>query len=104
MARPVPRTLVRTSGSLLESGVMAVERLRSGDRSGPYDLVLDADMAAALATATRDDTASYFDGTALPPTAIATQTYAPQMAAIFELVPEAVFAAAHGGLHGRHDL
>ena len=52
-----------------------------------------ADMAAALATTTRDDTASYFDGTALPPTAIATQTYAPQMAAIFELVPEPVFAA-----------
>jgi acyl dehydratase len=83
---------------------MAVERLRAGDRSGPYDLVLDRDMAAALATATRDDTASYFDGTALPPTAVATQTYAPQMAAIFELVPEAVFAAAHGGVHGRHDL
>jgi len=83
---------------------MAVERLQSGDRSGPYDLVLDAAMGAALATATRDDTASYFDGTALPPTAIATQTYAPQMAAIFELVPEPVFAAAHGGVHGRHDL
>ncbi len=48
--------------------------------------------------------ASYFDGTALPPTAIATQTYAPQMAAIFELVPASVFAAAHGGVHGRHDL
>lgn len=62
------------------------------------------DMAAALATTTRDDTASYFDGTAVPPTAIATQTYAPQMAAIFELVPESVFAGAHGGVHGRHDL
>jgi acyl dehydratase len=83
---------------------MAVERLRSGDRSGPYDLVLDRDMAAALATATLDDTVSYFDGTALPPTAIATQTYAPQMAAIFELVPKAVFAGARGGVHGRHDL
>ena len=83
---------------------MAAERLRPGDRSGPYDLVLDAAMAAALATATRDDTASYFDGTALPPTAIATQTYAPQMAAIFTLVPESVFAAAHGGVQGRHDL
>jgi acyl dehydratase len=83
---------------------MAVERLRSGDRSGPYDLVLDREMAAALATATLDATASYFDGTALPPTAIATATYAPQMAAIFKLVPEPVFAAAHGGVHGRHDL
>jgi acyl dehydratase len=83
---------------------MTVERLRAGDRSGPYDLVLDSDMAAALAMATLDHTPSYFDGTALPPTAIATQTYAPQMAAIFELVPESVFAAAHGGVHGRHDL
>ena len=83
---------------------MAVERLQSGDRAGPYPLVVDRDMAAALATTTRDDTASYFDGTAVPPTAIATQTYAPQMAAIFELVPEPVFAGAHGGVHGRHDL
>ena len=72
---------------------MAVERLRSGDRSGPYNLVLDCDMAAALAAATLDDTASYFDGTAMPPIAIATQTYAPQMAAIFELVPEPVCGA-----------
>jgi acyl dehydratase len=99
--------VVRHSYCLLESGVMAVEpvgRLRSGDRSGPYDLVLDRAMAAALATATLDESPSYFDGTALPPTAIATQTYAPQMAAIFELVPERVFAAAHGGVHGRHDL
>lgn len=105
MERTAPGTLVRhTPGSLLESGAMAVERLRSGDRSGPYDLVLGSDMAAALATATLDDTASYFDGSALPPTAIATKTYTPQMAAIFELVPQAVFAAAHGGVHGRHDL
>jgi acyl dehydratase len=83
---------------------MAVERLRSGDRSGPYDLMLDRDMAAALARATLDEAACYLDGTALPPTAIATQTYAPQMAAIFELVPASVFAAARGGVHGRHDL
>jgi acyl dehydratase len=83
---------------------MAVERLRAGDRSGPYELVLDRELAAALATATLDDTASYFNGSALPPTAIATKTYAPQMAAIFELVPEPVFAAARGGVHGRHDL
>jgi acyl dehydratase len=83
---------------------MAAKGLRSGDRSGPYDLVLDAGMAAAFAVATLDNTASYFDSMALPPTAIATQTYAPQMAAIFELVPESVFAAAHGGVHGRHDL
>ena len=83
---------------------MAAESLRSGERSGPYDLVLDADMAAALARATLDDTPRYFDGTALPPTAIATQTYAAQLAAILELVPEPVFAAARGGVHGRHDL
>jgi acyl dehydratase len=83
---------------------MAVERLQAGDQAGPYTLVLDRAMAAALATTTLDDTASYFDGTALPPTAIATQTYTPQMAAIFELVPASVFAAAHGGVHGRHDL
>jgi acyl dehydratase len=40
----------------------------------------------------------------LPATAIATQSYRPQLAAILELVPEAVFATARGGVHGRHDL
>src|ERR1700727_1540088 len=37
---------------------MAVERLRSGDRSGPYNLVLDGAMAAALAAATLVETHS----------------------------------------------
>ena len=66
--------------------------------------MLDADIAAALVRATLDDTPRSFDGTALPPTAIATQTYAAQLAAILELVPESVFAEARGGVHGRHDL
>ena len=83
---------------------MAAQRLQAGDRAGPYDLELGAAMAAAFARATLDDTPQYADGTALPPTAIATQTYAAQLAAIVELVPERIFATARGGVHGRHDL
>jgi acyl dehydratase len=83
---------------------MAVERMRSGDRSGPYELALGADLASAFATATLDDTAAYSDGTAVPPTAIASQTYGAQLIAILELVPASVFAAARGGVHSRHDL
>lgn len=83
---------------------MPADVLRIGDRQGPFDLVLDTDMAAAFARATLDDNPRYFDGSALPPTVIATQAYAAQLPSIFELVPAPVFAASHGGVHGRHDL
>ena len=80
------------------------DALRVGDRTGPFDLVLDTDLAAALARATLDDNPHYFDGSTLPPTAIATQTYAAQLPSILELVPAAVFAEARGAVHGQHDL
>jgi acyl dehydratase len=80
------------------------DALRVGDRAGPFDLVLDTDLAAALARATLDDNPHYFDGSTLPPTAIATQTYAAQLPSILELVPAAVFAEARGAVHGQHDL
>lgn len=83
---------------------MGADTLNAGDQAGPYDLVLDADMGAALAVATRDRNPRYFDGSTLPPTAIATQTYRAQFEAIFELVPESVFAAARSGVHGQHEL
>ncbi len=83
---------------------MPSDVLRAGDRTGPFDLVLDADMAAAFARATLDDNPRYVDGSALPPTAIATQTYRAQLPSILELVPASVFAAARGGVHGQHDL
>ena len=66
--------------------------------------MLDTDLAAALARATLDDNPHYFDGSTLPPTAIATQTYAAQLPSILELVPAAVFAEARGAVHGQHDL
>lgn len=78
--------------------------LTAGDRAGPYELVIDAESAAAFGEATLDHNPRYFDGTALPPTAIATQTYRTQFAAMLELVPESVFAEAHGGVHGQHEL
>ena len=78
--------------------------LNPGDRAGPYDLVIDAESAAAFGAATLDPNPRYFDGTALPPTAIATQAYRAQFAAMFQLVPESVFAEARGGVHGQHEL
>jgi acyl dehydratase len=66
--------------------------------------VLDAHVATAFARATLDDNQLYFDGSTLPPTAIATQAYAAQLPSIFELVPAPVFAASRGGVHGQHDL
>src|ERR1700729_954191 len=78
--------------------------LNLGDRAGPYDLVIDAESAAAFGAATLDPNPRYFDGTALPPTAIATQAYRAQFAALFQLVPESVFAEARGGVHGQHEL
>jgi acyl dehydratase len=83
---------------------VSVDELRVGAGTGPFDVVLDADLAAAFARATRDDNPRYADGSALPPTAIATQSYAAQLPSILELVPASVFAAARGGVHGRHDL
>jgi acyl dehydratase len=78
--------------------------LRVGDRTGPFDLVLDTDLAATLARATLDDNPHYFDGSTLPPTAIATQTYAAQLPSILELVPASLFAESRGAVHGQHDL
>ena len=78
--------------------------LNAGDRAGPYEMVIDAESAAAFGAATLDPNPRYFDGTALPPTAIATQAYRTQFAAMLELVPESVFAEARGGVHGHHDL
>jgi acyl dehydratase len=78
--------------------------LNPGDRAGPYDLVIDAESAAAFGAATLDPNPRYFDGTALPPTVIATQAYRAQFAALFQLVPESVFAEARGGVHGQHEL
>jgi acyl dehydratase len=78
--------------------------LTIGKRMGPFDVVLDAGMARAFARATLDDTPHYGDGTALPPTAIATRAYAAQLDSIMELVPASLFAASRGGVHGQHDL
>jgi acyl dehydratase len=83
---------------------VAAGRLNAGDRAGPYELLLDADTGRALAGATGDDNPRYLGGTALPPTLLATQAYRAQFAAMLELVPEPVFAAARSGVHGQHDL
>src|ERR1700755_2732634 len=83
---------------------MPVEALRAGDRMGPFDLVLDSAAAAGLARRTLDHNPPYFNGSALPPTAIATRSYSAQLPSILELVPASVFDAARGGVHSRHDL
>jgi acyl dehydratase len=78
--------------------------MNAGDRAGPYDLVIDAEIAAAFGAATLDPNPRYVNGAALPPTAIATQAYRAQFAAMFQLVPESVFAEARSGVHGQHEL
>lgn len=83
---------------------MRATTLEFGDRRGPYELRIGADTGAALARAIRDDNPRYLDGSALPPTAIATEAYRTQFAAMVELVPESVFSAARSGVHGQHDL
>jgi acyl dehydratase len=80
------------------------DMLNPGDRAGPYDLVIDAESAAAFGAATLDPNPRYSDGSALPPTAIATHAYRAQFAAMLQLVPESVFAEARGGVHGQHEL
>ena len=57
-----------------------------------------------MAVTTRDDNPRYFQGRALPPTLLATQAYRGQFAAMLELIPDPIFAAARSGVHGQHDL
>lgn len=83
---------------------MSAGTLRSGDRTGPHELTLDAEMGAAFAEATQDGNPCYLDGSDLPPTAIATQSYRIQFAAMVDLVPEAIFSGARSGVHGEHEL
>jgi acyl dehydratase len=81
-----------------------VDALNPGEQAGPYDLVLEAEMGAALAEATGDRNPRYNGGAALPPTLLATHSYRAQFAAMLELVPAPVFAAARSGVHGQHEL
>lgn len=53
----------------------AADALNAGDRTGPYDLVLQAEMGVALAVATGDSNPRSLEGTALPPTLLATHSY-----------------------------
>jgi acyl dehydratase len=100
--RPKYADAVRRSG--FRDHLTNAHMLNPGGRAGPYDLVIDAASVAAFADATLDPNPRYLDGTALPPTAIATWSYRAQFAAILLLVPESVFAAARGGVHGQHEL
>ena len=83
---------------------MANTTLRAGDRVGPYELPLSPDLVRAFAVATLDPSPQVHTGRLVPPSLMATQVYRAQFAAISELVPERIFAAARSGVHGQHDL
>jgi acyl dehydratase len=78
--------------------------LRAGDAVGPFDLPLGPDLVQRFAEATGDVVHPVDDGRLVPPCLLATQVYRAQFAAITELVPDEVFAAARSGVHGQHDL
>ena len=78
--------------------------LRAGDRVGPFALPLGPALVRQFAEATLDDNAAFRDGWLVPPGLIATQVYRAQFAAIMDLVPGDVFAAARSGVHGQHEL
>jgi acyl dehydratase len=78
--------------------------LRAGDRVGPFELPLSAELVRQFAQATLDASPQFRDGQVVPPSLIATQIYRAQFAAITELVPDDVFSAARSGVHGQHDL
>jgi acyl dehydratase len=78
--------------------------LRAGDRVGPFELPLGPELVRQFAEATLDTSEQFRDGRLVPPNLVATQVYRAQFAAIMELVPEEVFSAARGGVHGQHDL
>jgi acyl dehydratase len=79
-------------------------KLRAGDRFGPFELPLSSVLVRQFAEATRDTSKHFGDGQLVPPSMVATQVYRAQFAAITELVPGDVFSAARSGVHGQHDL
>ena len=78
--------------------------LQAGDRVGPYDLPLGSDLVRRFAEATLDDSPFARQGRLVPPCLLATQSFRAQYAAINQLVPESIFAAARSGVHGEHEL
>ena len=89
------------SGSI---GPVPSTELREGDRAGPFELPLSADLVHQFAAATRDPSQQFRDGRLVPPSLLATQVYRAQFAAMNELVPVDVFSQARSGVHGQHDL
>ena len=83
---------------------MPSNKLRAGDRFGPFELPLSSVLVRQFAEATRDTSKHFSDGQLVPPSMVATQVYRAQFAAITELVPGDVFSAARSGVHGQHDL
>ncbi len=81
-----------------------VGRLDIGARIGPFETPIDDDYIRAYAEATLDDNPQYSDGSAVPPTAIATRVFESQLAGMEALIPASVREAATGGVHGEHDL
>jgi acyl dehydratase len=75
-----------------------------GERWGPFDGCLDADLIRRYAAATKDPSPLVQAGTALPAVAIVTQIWDAQNATRPAAVSEEVQRSAQGGVHGEHDV
>jgi acyl dehydratase len=83
---------------------MVSAQLKVGDRVGPFECRFDVAFIRGMAAATRDTNPRYLDGSAVPPTAIATQIWQAQTAGMSALIPAEIREAATAGVHGEHDV
>lgn len=78
--------------------------LQLGQRIGPFEGRLDADLIRKFAEATRDPSARVRSAEVVPPVAAVTLLWAAQEASRAELIPVEFQSEATGGVHGAHDL
>ena len=75
-----------------------------GVRLGPFAGCLDGDLLARYAAATNDPSPTARAGHAAPAAALVTQIWDAQTDGRAALVPAPLQVAAHGGVHGEHDI
>lgn len=75
-----------------------------GERRGPFDGGIDADLLRRYAAATNDPSPLVRDGRAVPPVALVTRIWEAQNTGRDALVPQALQQSATGGVHGEHDV
>jgi acyl dehydratase len=98
--RPAPRgdELLSVEKPGPAPGVVTDEAL------GAFPGVLDADLVARYAAATRDPSPGVAEGAVVPPVALVTQLWEALQAGFATLIPDAVRESSVGGVHGEHDI